>query len=549
MAVKDNFITTIIDADQQRGALRVQTRFPPEPNGYLHIGHAKSICLNFGIAARYAGNCLLRFDDTNPEKESAEYARAIEEDVRWLGFDPGKQIHYASDYFEHLHDYAVRLIKAGLAYVDDQDSEAVRAARGTLTEPGRESPCRGRHVAENLDLFKRMRAGEFTPGARVLRARIDMAAPNLHLRDPVIYRIRAESHYRTGTSWRIFPMYDFTQCLSDAIEGVTHSLCTLEFEDNRALYDWFLEKLAVSNPPRQIEFARLSLAATVVSKRLLVKLVEGGHVRGWDDPRMPTLRGLRRRGCPPAAIREFCERIGLTRKDTTIDPRMLEHCMRECLDRDAPRALAVIDPLPVLIENYPEGKTEMLPLANHPADSEFGTREVPFTRELYIEREDFMAEPPAGFRRLAPEREVRLRGAYLLQCTGMEHDADGRVTRVHARIDPDSRGGRAPDGRKVRGTLHWVSAARARDAEVRLYRPLFTHPDPTALGADWLTALAPDSLQVVNAKLEPSLARARPGDTFQFERLGYFCADPDTTGERPVFNRIVTLRDSWRPPT
>lgn len=546
--MKDNFITAIIDADRQRGATRVQTRFPPEPNGYLHIGHAKSICLNFGVAARYDGHCLLRFDDTNPEKESEEYARAIEEDVRWLGFEPNGQSHYASDYFARLHDYAVQLIKAGLAYVDDQDTEAVRATRGTLTEPGRESPCRNRSVAENLELFRRMREGEFAPGARVLRARIDMAAPNLHLRDPVIYRIRKEPHYRAGTSWCIFPMYDFTQCLSDALEGVSHSLCTLEFEDNRALYDWFLEKLAIPDQPRQIEFARLNLSATVVSKRLLARLVEGGHVSGWDDPRMPTLRGLRRRGCPPAAIREFCERIGLTRKDTTIDPRMLEHCIREHLDRHATRALAVLDPLPVLIENYPEGKTETLPIANHPADPARGTREVVFSRELYIEREDFMAAPPAGFHRLAPDREVRLRGAYLLRCTGIEHDTGNRITRIRARIDPDSRGGRAPDGRKVRGTLHWVSAPHAQDAEVRLYRPLFTHPDPASLGDDWLAALAPDSMTAVTAKLEPALAKAKPGDTFQFERLGYFCADPDTTTERPVFNRVVTLRDSWRPP-
>lgn len=546
--MKDNFITAIIDA-QQATSRSVQTRFPPEPNGYLHIGHAKSICLNFGIAARYAGQCLLRFDDTNPETARAKYAQAIAEDLRWLGFASAAPSRYASDYFAHLHASAVQLIEAGLAYVDTLSGAQLREYRGSLTTPGKESPDRNRSVAENLELFRRMSAGEFAPGACVLRAKIDMNSPNLHLRDPVLYRIRTQPHYRVGTRWKVFPLYDFTQCLSDAVEGVTHSLCTLEFEDNRPLYEWFLEKLQIPDPrPQQIEFARLKLNGTVVSKRLLTQLVDGGHVRGWDDPRMPTLRGLRRRGCPAEAIREFCAKIGLTKKDTTIDIQLLENCMREELDRTAPRAMAVLEPLRVVIENYPDGQEDSLPAANHPADAGFGERQLPFSREVYIERTDFMEQPPARYRRLAPGREVRLRYAYLLQCTGVEHDANGRVVLVRGRIDPDSRGGRAPDGRKVRGTLHWVSAQHALEAEVRLYQPLFTDSDPTALGEQWLQALTPDSLQSGRAWLEPGLTAAPPGQVYQFERLGYFCADPDGSPQRPVYNRTVTLRDSWRPP-
>jgi len=549
-APTQHFIRQIVEADLAAGRhARVVTRFPPEPNGYLHIGHAKSVCLNFGIAEDYAGICRLRFDDTNPATESEEFARAIEDDVRWLGFRwPDDAPRYASDYFGQLYEYAVKLIEGGHAYVCSLSNEQIREYRGTLTEPGRESPYRDRPVVENLDLFARMRAGEFADGTHVLRAKIDMSAPNLNMRDPVLYRVRRMHHYRTGERWCVYPMYDFTQCLSDAIEGVTHSLCTLEFEDHRPLYDWVLETLDIDPRPRQIEFSRLNLTHTVMSKRWLARLVRERHVRGWDDPRMPTLRGLRRRGFTPAAIRDFCSRIGVTKKENWVEMELLETCVREDLDTSAPRAMAVLEPLRVVIDNYPEHRPELIEAPNHPRRPELGVREVPFSRVLYIEREDFRETPPPGYRRLAPGREVRLRYAYFVRCERVVKDPlSGEVLELRCRYDPATRGGSAPDGRKVKGTLHWVSAAHALEAEVRLYDRLFKVANPMAEREGDLEAnLNPGSLEILRgARLEPALAHAAPGEARQFERQGYFCADADGSPERPVWNRTVTLRDSW----
>ncbi len=541
-----HFVKDIVRADLAEGRFReVVTRFPPEPNGYLHIGHAKSICLNFGLAEEFGGRCHLRLDDTNPEKESMEYVRAIQEDVRWLGFDWGEHLYFASDYFEKLYEWAKELIRKGLAYVDDLSAEEIREYRGTLTEPGRESPYRNRSVEENLDLFERMRAGEFPDGSRVLRAKIDMASGNLNLRDPVMYRIKRATHYRTGDAWCIYPTYDWAHGQSDSIEGITHSICTLEFEDHRPLYDWFLEALGVHHP-RQIEFARLRLTYTVMSKRKLTQLVQDGHVAGWDDPRMPTIAGLRRRGYTPESIRDFCSRIGVAKKDSVVDVALLEHCLREDLNRRAERRMAVLRPLRVVIENYPEGQVEELEAVNNPEDPSAGTRKVPFSRVLYIERDDFMEDPPKKFFRLAPGREVRLRYAYFIRCTDVVKDAEGNVVELRCTYDPATRGGDAPDGRKVKATLHWVSAAHAAEAEVRLYDRLFTEPNPDGLKEDFRTYLNPHSLEVLTGcKLEPSLAGVEPGERYQFERLGYFAVDPDTRPGRPVFNRAVTLRDTW----
>ena len=544
----DNFIRRIIEQDIAAGTHggRVQTRFPPEPNGYLHIGHAKSICLNFGLAQEFGGRCNLRFDDTNPVKEEMEYVQSIQEDVRWLGFAWDGAARFASDYFEQLYAYAEELIRQGKAYVDSLDAEQMREYRGTLSEPGRNSPWRERPVEENLDLFRRMRAGEFADGEHVLRARIDMAAAKICLRDPVIYRIRRAHHHRTGDAWCIYPMYDFTHCLSDAQEHITHSLCTLEFDDNRALYDWFIDNLDTPARPRQYEFAKLQLDYTLLSKRRLLQLVQEGLVDGWDDPRMPTLRGLRRRGYTPAAIRDFCERIGVTRNNSRTDMSMLENALRDDLGQNAARAMAVLRPLRVVIENYPEGEEEWLEAANHPQRPELGTRRLPFAREIYIEQEDFMQEPPKKFFRLAPGREVRLRYAYFITCNQVIRDADGRVTELRCSYDPATRGGDAPDGRKVKGTLHWVSARHAVAAGVRLYDRLFSVPNPDQ-EEDWKACLNPDSMQVLDAaQLEPALSELAPGAAVQFERLGYFCADSrDSRPGRPVFNRAVTLRDTW----
>jgi len=546
-----DFIRAIVAQDLASGKHeRVVTRFPPEPNGYLHIGHAKSICLNFGVAGENPGGvCHLRFDDTNPEKEDVEYVDSIQADVRWLGFDWGDKLFYASDYFERLYDHAVELVRRGKAYVDSLSAEEIRAHRGTLTEPGRNSPDRGRPVEENLDLLARMRAGEFAEGIYVLRAKIDMASPNLNMRDPTIYRIRRASHHRTGDRWCIYPMYDFTHCLSDSYEGITHSLCTLEFEDHRPLYDWVLDELEVPCHPRQIEFARLNLTYTVLSKRKLLTLVRDGHVAGWDDPRMPTIAGLRRRGYSPESIRAFCDAIGIAKRDSTVDVAMLEHAVRDHLNRTAPRVMAVLRPLRVVIENYPEDLVEELDAVNNPEDPSAGTRAVPFSRVLYIERDDFREDPPPKFFRLSPGREVRLRYAYFVRCTDVVKDASGEVVEVRCTYDPATRGGNPPDGRKVKATLHWVSAAHALDAEVRLYDRLFTveDPDDVAAGTDFTSNLNPDSLEVLSGcKLEPSLAAASPGSRYQFERQGYFCADEkDCAGERLVFNRTVGLRDTW----
>ncbi len=543
-----DFIREIVAADLASGATggRVATRFPPEPNGYLHIGHAKSICLNFGIAREFGGSCNLRMDDTNPAKEDEEYVDSIIADVRWLGFDWGDRLYYASDYFERLYGFAERLIEGGKAYVDDQSAEEIRATRGTLTEPGRNSPWRGRPVAENLDLFRRMRAGEFPDGARVLRAKIDMAAPNVVLRDPTLYRIKRATHHRTGDAWCIYPMYDFAHCLSDAIEGITHSICTLEFEINRPLYDWVIENADAPARPRQYEFARLNLTYTVLSKRKLLRLVQGGTVSGWDDPRMPTLSGFRRRGYTPEAIRAFCEKIGVGKRDSTVDVALLEHCLREDLNRRAPRMMGVLRPLKLVVENYPEGRTEELDAVNNPEDPGAGSRKLPFSRELWIDREDFREDPPKGFLRLAPGREVRLRYAYFVTCTGVVKDAGGEVVEVRCTYDPATRGGDAPDGRKVKVTLHWVSAARAQEAEVRLYDRLFAQENPDE-AEDFLTALNPSSLEVLrDCKIEPALAEAAPGAIVQFERVGYFAADArESRPGSPVFNRAVTLRDAW----
>jgi len=541
-----DFIRDIIETDIAAGRnTEIVTRIPPEPNGYLHIGHAKAICLNFGVAQEYGGRCHLRFDDTNPTKEEQEYIDSIEHDVRWLGFDWGPHLYYASDYFEQLYDWAEHLIRAGNAYVDDLPAEEMRAMRGSLTEPGRNSPCRDRSVSENLDLFRRMRAGEFANGARVVRAKIDMSAANINLRDPVIYRILHTEHPRTGTKWCIYPTYDFAHGQSDAIEGVTHSLCTLEFEDHRPLYDWLIEHLPVPSRPRQYEFARLNLNFTVLSKRFLTELVRQGRVSGWDDPRMPTLAALRRRGVPPVAIRDFARSVGVARANSIVDVAMFEHAIRECLNKTAQRRMAVLRPLKLVIDNYPAGVIEELDAVNNPEDPAFGTRRLPFGRELYVEREDFMEHPSKSFYRLSPGREVRLRYGYFVTCREAVKNATGDVVELRCSYDPATRGGNAPDGRKVRATLHWVSAAHSVPAEVRLYNPLFNRPDPGA-GGDLMADLNPHSLEILTeSRLEPALAAAVRGEAVQFERQGYFCADLESTPKRLVFNRTVGLRDSW----
>jgi glutaminyl-tRNA synthetase len=546
-----HFIRDIIAEDRRRNKNdgRVVTRFPPEPNGYPHIGHAKSICLNFGLAAENDGVCHLRFDDTNPTKEEVEYVEAFKTDVRWLGFDWRDKLFYASDYFEQLYQYAVQLIKAGKAYVCSLSPDEMRQYRGTLTVPGEDSPYRTRSVAENLDLFERMRAGEFPDGAHTLRAKIDMASGNLNMRDPVMFRILHASHHRTGDRWCIYPMYDYAHCVSDAIEGITHSICTLEFEDHRPLYDWFLDALQTPCHPQQIEFARLNLSYTMMSKRKLLQLVTQGHVSGWDDPRMPTLSGLRRRGYTPEAIRTFCERIGVAKRNSVVDLALLEHCLREDLNKRAPRVMAVLRPLRVVIDNYPEGQVEEMEAVNNPEDASMGTRQVPFSRVLYIERDDFREDPPRQFFRLAPGREVRLRYAYYITCTGVVKDEKtGEVVELHCTYDPATRGGWAPDGRQVKSTIHWVSAAHAIPAEVRLYDTLFlkSNPGDDEDGGDFTTSLNPKSLEVLTeCRLEPSLAGASPGSRYQFERQGYFCVDSDTRPGALVFNRTVTLRDTW----
>jgi glutaminyl-tRNA synthetase len=546
-----HFIRDIIAEDRRKNknAGCVVTRFPPEPNGYLHIGHAKSICLNFGLAAENNGVCHLRFDDTNPTKEDVEYVESIQEDIRWLGFDWRDKLFYASDYFEQLYQHAVQLIKAGKAYVCSLSPEEMREYRGTLTEPGKDSPYRTRSVAENLDLFERMRAGEFPAGAHTLRAKIDMASGNLNMRDPVMYRILHASHHRTGDTWCIYPMYDYAHCVSDAIEGITHSICTLEFEDHRPLYDWFLNELQTPCHPQQIEFARLNLSYTLMSKRKLLQLVNQRHVSGWDDPRMPTISGLRRRGYTPESIRTFCERIGVAKRDSVVDIALLEHCLREDLNKRAQRVMAVLRPLRVVIENYPEGQVEDMEAVNNPEDASMGTRQVPFSRVLYIERDDFREDPPRQFFRLAPGREVRLRYAYYMTCTGVVKDErTGEVVELRCTYDPATRGGWAPDGRQVKSTIHWVSAAHAIPAQVRLYDHLFLNPNPGADedGGDMTKSLNPKSLEVLRGcQLEPCLAGARPGSRYQFERQGYFCVDLDARPGALVFNRTVTLRDTW----
>jgi glutaminyl-tRNA synthetase len=544
---RGDFIRDIVAADVREGRVEtVATRFPPEPNGYLHIGHAKAICLNFGVATEFGGRCHLRFDDTNPAKEEQEYIDAIQADVRWLGFDWGEHLYFASDYFEQLYDWAVDLIKAGKAYVDDLSPDEIREHRGTLTEPGRNSPWRDRPVPESLDLFTRMRDGEFPNGARVLRARIDMTSPNINLRDPVLYRIVHAEHPRTGDAWCIYPTYDFAHGQSDAIEGITHSLCTLEFEVHRPLYDWLIENLPVPSRPRQIEFARLNLSHTVLSKRVLLRLVTEGFVRGWDDPRMPTLSGLRRRGFPAEGIREFAAMIGVAKADSVIEIGQLEHAVRDVLNRTAPRRFAVLDPVKVVVENYPEGQVEEMEVVNNPEDPGAGSRKVAFGRELWIERDDFQEDPAPKFFRLAPGREVRLRSAYFVTCRDVVKDASGAVTEIRCTYDPATRGGDAPDGRRPKATLHWVSAVDAVRAEVRLYDHLFVDPFPGAGGRDLFADLNPASETVVRgAFVEPSVVGAPVGETLQFERLGYFVPDPDGTPDRPVFNRTVTLKDTW----
>ena len=544
-----NFIRQLVTADLDAGRYPqgITTRFPPEPNGYLHIGHAKSICLNFGLAEDFGGRCALRFDDTNPDRESPEFVEAIKADVQWLGFDWKERLYHASDYFEQLYGFAVELIDSGHAYVCDLNADEIRSTRGTLTTPGVNSPFRDRNRDENRELFEKMRSGEFPEGSRVLRARIDMASPNLHLRDPTLYRIRYQTHHNTGDNWCIYPMYDFTHPLSDAIEGVTHSLCTLEFEDNRALYDWVLEHVTTPSRPYQTEFSRLSLEYTVVSKRLLTILVEQGVVGSWDDPRMPTLSGMRRRGYPPEALVDFCTRIGVTRNQQNVELSVLDNCVREALDPGTPRAFAVTRPLKIVIENYPEDGEEELEALNHPGDESLGTRSLPFCRELYIEQDDFLEDPPKKFFRLAPGREVRLRYAYLVTCTEVIKDSSGEIIEVRCTYDPETRGGNAPDGRKVKGTIHWVSARHSAQAEVRLYEPLFVDPEPHVSSEDDLqNALNETSLTTLdNVQVEPSLTDAAPGSIYQFERLGYFCVDRDSTDARKVFNRTVALRDSW----
>ena len=541
-----DFIRDIIRDDLESGQTQtVIARFPPEPNGYLHIGHAKSMCLNFGVASEFGGHCSLRFDDTNPTKEEHEYIENIQEDVRWMGFDWGEHLYFASDYFDILYEWAEHLIGENKAYVDDLSADEMRESRGTLTEPGRDSPYRERSVDENLNLFRRMRAGEFAEGSRTLRAKIDMASGNMNMRDPVIYRILHATHPRTGDKWHIYPTYDFAHGQSDAIEGVTHSICTLEFEDHRPLYDWLISNLPVPSRPRQYEFSRLNLTHTVLSKRRLIELVDGGYVNGWDDPRMPTICGLRRRGIPAAAIREFARRIGVTKSDNVIEGALLEHCARELLNKTAERRMAVLEPLRVVIDNYPEGKTEELEAVNNPEDEAAGTRLVPFSCDILIERGDFMEEPLKKFFRLAPGREVRLRYAYFITCTDVVKDGDGNVIELRCTYDPETRGGNAPDGRKVKATLHWVSAMQSVAAEVRLYDPLFNKPNPGA-GSDIINDLNLNSLKVLEeCRLEPALAGLSPGALVQFERQGYFCSDPNSTSERPVFNRTVGLRDTW----
>jgi glutaminyl-tRNA synthetase len=547
-----NFIAAIVSADirANKNDGKVMTRFPPEPNGYLHIGHAKSICLNFGLAQDFNGVCNLRFDDTNPTKEEQQYIDSIKEDVRWLGFDWQERLYFASDYFEKFYEFALFLIKKGRAYVDSLSAEEIREHRGTLTQAGRESPYRQRSVAENLDLFARMKAGEFADGTHVLRAKINMASGNLNMRDPVMYRILHASHHRTGDAWCIYPMYDFAHGQSDSIEGITHSICTLEFEDHRPLYDWFIDELELACHPQQIEFARLNLTYTIMSKRKLVRLVSEGHVKDWDDPRLPTISGLRRRGFTPEAIRDFCERIGVAKKDSTVDMALLEHCLREDLNKRAPRVMAVLKPLKVVLENYPEGQVEELDAVNNPEDPAAGSRKVTFSRELYIEQDDFMEEPLKKFFRLAPGREVRLRYGYFITCTGIKKDdVTGEILELRCTYDPATRGGNAPDGRKVKATLHWVSAQHSLPAEVRLYSHLFTRENPAAAeeGEDFTTYINPESIEILSGcRLEPNLADAQPESIYQFERLGYFCADRhDCTEGRLVFNRSVTLRDAW----
>ena len=549
-ALESNFIRTIVDEDMKTGKFggRLMTRFPPEPNGYLHIGHAKSICLNFGLAQKFGGVCNFRFDDTNPSKEEVEYVESIEADVRWLGFDWGDRLYYASDYFDKLYDYGVQLIREGKAYVCDLSADQIREFRGTLTAPGKDSPYRNRSIDENLDLFERMKAGEFEDGARVLRAKIDMASGNINMRDPVMYRIKKESHHRTGDKWCIYPMYDYAHGISDSIEGVTHSICTMEYEDHRPLYDWFIDELHIYHP-QQIEFARLNLSYTVLSKRRLLKLVNGGFVEGWNDPRMPTIAGIRRRGYTPESIRNFCERIGVGKRESTAALELLEFCVREDLNKSAPRVMAVLRPLKVVIDNYNAGEVEYLDAVNNPEDPNAGTRKVPFSRELYIERDDFMEDPPKQFFRLAPGREVRLRYAYFVKCVDVKKDAKGEITEIHCTYDPATRGGDSPDGRKVKATLHWVSASHSLEAEVRLYDTLFTKENPNDVeeGKEFTDYLNPKSLEVLSScRVEPGLKNAAPGSRHQFERMGYFCADSeDSTPEKLVFNRTVTLKDEW----
>ena len=545
-----NFIRDIIEEDLKTNKYggRIHTRFPPEPNGYLHIGHAKAFCIDFGMAAEYNGLCNLRFDDTNPTKEEVEYTESIKEDIRWLGFDWGDREYYASDYFEQLYEYAVKLIKKGKAYVCDLSADEIRETRGTLTEPGKESPYRNRSVEENLDLFERMRAGEFPDGSKTLRAKIDMASGNINMRDPVMYRILRATHHRTGDKWCIYPTYDFTHGQSDSIEGITHSLCSLEFEDHRPLYDWYLDELGIHHP-RQIEFARLNISYTVLSKRKLLKLVEKRVVNGWDDPRMPTLSGLRRRGYTPESIRNFCEGIGVVKSDSLVDMAFLEHCIRDDLNKRSPRVMAVLRPLRVVIDNYPEDKSEELDAINNPEDPSMGTRKIPFSRVLYIEQDDFREEPPKKFYRLAPGREVRLRYAYFVTCVDVVKDEKtGEVIELHCTYDPETRGGDSPDGRKVKSTLHWVSAEHALEAEVRLYDHLFlkANPDDVEEGKDFTSNINPDSLEILTeCYIEPTLKDAKVGDRYQFERLGYFCVDPDSSDSKLVFNRTVPLRDTW----
>ncbi|HEC75793.1 MAG TPA: glutamine--tRNA ligase/YqeY domain fusion protein [Thermoplasmatales archaeon] len=542
-----DFIREIIDEDirTNRYGGRVHTRFPPEPNGYLHIGHAFSICLNFGIAEEYNGLCNLRFDDTNPATEEEEYVKSIIEDVRWLGFDWEDRLFFASDYFEKMYEYAVQLIKDGKAYVDDLSPEEISEYRGNLTTPGKESPYRNRSIEENLDLFERMRKGEFKDGEKVLRAKINMSHPNMNMRDPVMYRIMHKKHYRTGDKWCIYPTYDWAHGLEDSIEGITHSICTLEFENHRPLYDWFLDQLGIHHP-RQIEFARLNVTYNVLSKRMLRELIEKGYVRGWDDPRLLTIRGMRRRGYPPEAIKNFCRRIGVSKTNRIIPFEFLEHCVRKELNKTAPRFMGVLNPLKVTIENYPEGKVDYMNVINNPEDASAGTRKVPFSKTIYIEKDDFMENPPKKFYRLSPGREVRLRNAYLITCTDFIKE-DEKIVELICRVDPQSRGGDAPDGRKVKATLHWVSASHAIDAEVRIYDKLFTVENPTGYkDADFKEFLNPNSLKIIkNCKVEPAVKKLKPFDRFQFERVGYFCIDPDTTSEKLVLNRIVELKDTW----